>query len=258
MEHRRLGRTNLQVSRMGWGTVKLGRDQGVKYPEAFSLPTEADALAIVHAMLDLGITLIDTAPAYGLAQSRLGLAMGSRRDDIVLVSKVGETFDIQTGQSNHAFDGPSARSQLEASLQALQSDHVDVLLVHSDGDDLNNQRDDYIESLQRLRDEGLTRAIGFSGKTVEGHRKAIEWSDVLMVPMSLTDRSHEPLVQEAQQADVGVLVKKALNSGHLDGDSALRWCWHESPVEDAIASVVVGSVNPTRMQANGSVLSGQG
>jgi aryl-alcohol dehydrogenase-like predicted oxidoreductase len=258
MEQRALGTSELNVSRLGWGTVKLGRNQGLKYPTTFELPTDVQAIDIVLGMLDAGITLVDTAPAYGLAQARLGQALGARRDSVVLVTKVGETFDAQTGTSHFAFDGPSARATLEDNLRLLRTDHVDVLLVHSDGNDLANQRDDYISALLDLRSSGLTRTVGFSGKTVAGHQHAIAWADVIMVPLHMEDTSHVDVIEDAAEHGVGVLVKKALSSGHLDAEAALAWCWHDAPCAASIASVVVGSLSPQRMAANATVLNPQG
>ncbi len=258
VEQRPLGTSGLSVSRLGWGTVKLGRNESVKYPKPFDLPDDATAIDIVLRMLDLGITLFDTAPAYGLAQQRLGQALGARRSEVVLVTKVGETFDHTTGLSQYAFDPESARASLEHSLRLLRTDYVDLLLVHSDGNDLANQDDAFIASLIDLRCSGLVRAIGFSGKTVAGHEHAVTWSDAIMVPLNMHDASHNDIVNLASKRGVGVLVKKALNSGHLDAASALQWCWHDATCATAIASVVVGSLSPDRMAANAHVLSEQG
>ena len=72
MRPRRLGSTSLQLSPIGFGAFKIGRTEGAKYAEAYSLPSDAEATALVHAVLDLGITLIDTAPAYGVSEERVG------------------------------------------------------------------------------------------------------------------------------------------------------------------------------------------
>ena len=95
--HRPLGSTGLRVSPLGLGTVKLGRDQGVKYPQQFRIPDDAQALALLNQARDLGINLIDTAPAYGNSEQRLGPLLRGQRQDWVIVSKVGEEFD--DGQS---------------------------------------------------------------------------------------------------------------------------------------------------------------
>jgi aryl-alcohol dehydrogenase-like predicted oxidoreductase len=68
--HRPLGSTGLMVSPLGLGTVKLGRDQGVKYPNGFTIPDDQQARALLNQARGLGINLIDTAPAYGISEER--------------------------------------------------------------------------------------------------------------------------------------------------------------------------------------------
>ncbi|MFW8341556.1 aldo/keto reductase, partial [Klebsiella pneumoniae] len=69
---RPLGSTGLRVSPLGLGTVKLGRDQGVKYPNGFRIPDDQQARELLYLARELGINLIDTAPAYGVSEERLG------------------------------------------------------------------------------------------------------------------------------------------------------------------------------------------
>ena len=84
-----LGRTGLAVSPLGLGTVKFGRNQGVKYHSAFEIPDE-DALGdLLDLARSLGINLLDTAPAYGDSETRLGRLLRGRRDKWVIVGKVG-------------------------------------------------------------------------------------------------------------------------------------------------------------------------
>jgi aryl-alcohol dehydrogenase-like predicted oxidoreductase len=99
--HRPLGNTGLIVSPLGLGTVKLGRDQGVKYPNGFTIPDDAAARALLDQARALGINLIDTAPAYGVSEQRLGPLLRGQREDWVIVSKVGEEFE--NGQSRFDF-----------------------------------------------------------------------------------------------------------------------------------------------------------
>ena len=72
MEHRSLGRHGPDVSVLGFGAFKIGRAEGTKYPAAYPLPEEDEAGRILAGVLDLGITLLDTAPAYGLSEERIG------------------------------------------------------------------------------------------------------------------------------------------------------------------------------------------
>ncbi|MDP7069883.1 MAG: aldo/keto reductase [Phycisphaerales bacterium] len=249
MDHRPLGRTGLSVSRIGWGTVKIGRNAGVKYPAAFEVPSQADAEAIIHAMLDLGITLIDTAPAYGLAESRLGAALGERRREVVLCTKVGE--QCEAGRSTHDFSSEAVKRSVQQSLRRLRTDDVELVLVHSDGRDVEIQtQTDLVETLASLREAGLTRAIGFSGKTPAGTEHALDWADVVMCEYSIDVTEHEDVIARAVDAGVGVLLKKVLGSGHLDAPSALRHVLHDAPIAEAVASVVIGSLSPERMAAN--------
>ena len=72
LQQRPLGNTGMTVSVLGLGTVKLGRNQAVKYPEPFELPDDAQARRLIDRARDLGINLLDTAPAYGTSEERLG------------------------------------------------------------------------------------------------------------------------------------------------------------------------------------------
>jgi aryl-alcohol dehydrogenase-like predicted oxidoreductase len=253
MDQRPLGRTGIDCSRLGWGAFKIGRNAGAKFPSSYELPSQDEAIGIIHGMIDLGINLIDTAPSYGLSEERLGLALKDRRDEVVLSTKIGEQF--HQGESRYDFTSSAAVMSLQESLRRLQTDHVDLLLIHSDGRDQEILADEeYLETLLSMKEAGLTRAIGFSGKTPEGNRAAMNWADVLMIEYHSEDRSHEDVIAEAGKRQVGVLIKKALRSGHLPGDQALKFLYHDSPVADDITSLVIGSLNPERMQANAEVL----
>jgi aryl-alcohol dehydrogenase-like predicted oxidoreductase len=91
MQKRELGQTGIEVSPLGLGTVKFGRDQQVKYPWTFKIPDEKSVIELLALSQDLGINLLDTAPAYGTSEERLGQLLKNRQD-WVIVSKVGEAF----------------------------------------------------------------------------------------------------------------------------------------------------------------------
>ena len=126
--HRPLGQTGPMVSPLGLGTVKLGRDQGVKYPSGFQIPDDDEARRLLKLARDLGINLIDTAPAYGRSEERLGPLLRGQRHDWVIVSKVGEEFS--DGQSRHDFSAAHTRFSVERSLKRLETDCIDLVLVH--------------------------------------------------------------------------------------------------------------------------------
>ncbi|HIQ05259.1 MAG TPA: hypothetical protein EYH31_06125 [Anaerolineae bacterium] len=88
MRYRPLGRTGLQVSEIGPGTVELGVEYGIPIPGLPRRPTEADAIRLVHRALDLGINFIDTARAYGESEAVLGKVLQGRRHRVILVTKL--------------------------------------------------------------------------------------------------------------------------------------------------------------------------
>src|SRR5690606_3456949 len=126
--------TGVEISAIGLGTVKLGRDQDVKYPPGFQIPDDAQATQLLILALDLGINLIDTAPAYGRSEERLGPLLRGQRSDWVICTKVGEEFE--NGQSHFDFSPEHVRFSLERSLKRLETDYLDIVLVHSDGNDM--------------------------------------------------------------------------------------------------------------------------
>ena len=89
MEHRSLGQTGLALSTVGYGAFKIGRNQKIKYAQPFDLPTDDEADRLLNAVLDLGVTYIDTAPAYGLSERRIGRSLAHRANEFVLSTKVG-------------------------------------------------------------------------------------------------------------------------------------------------------------------------
>ena len=92
MDMRPLGDTGLVVSVIGFGAFKIGRNQKTKYAEAYDLPEQPEVDALLDRLIEEGISLIDTAPAYGCSEERIGrwLKRSGARDRIVLATKVGE------------------------------------------------------------------------------------------------------------------------------------------------------------------------
>jgi aryl-alcohol dehydrogenase-like predicted oxidoreductase len=250
--HRPLGSTDLLVSPLGLGTVKLGRDQGVKYPKGFTIPDDAMVRQLLGQAHELGINLIDTAPAYGSSETRLGPLLRGQRQQWVIVSKVGEEFDNR--QSRFDFSAAHTRFSVERSLQRLETDFIDLVLVHSDGNDVAILRDSGVyETLAELKREGKIRAFGLSGKTVAGGLLALEQGDCAMVTYNLNEQGELPVMDYAEQHGKGILIKKALASGH----ACLQP--HEDPVRasfelifahPAVSSAIIGTINPQHLTEN--------
>jgi aryl-alcohol dehydrogenase-like predicted oxidoreductase len=253
MTARPLGRTGLCVSPIGFGAFKIGRNQNVKYPSGYDLPDDRAVDRLLNGVLDLGINLIDTAPAYGLSEERIGRAIARRREEFVLCTKVGETFVVDDeGRAVSTFDFNEAaiRESVERSLSRLRTDAIDLLLLHSDGRDLHIlNHTDAVPTLLRLKDEGLVRCVGLSGKTAAGHHAALDWADVIMAEYHAGNRGEEVVIAEAAAAGVGVLVKKGLAAGHLSPGPAIRFVLSNPDV----SSLVVGGLNLDHIRENLSI-----
>lgn len=242
---RPIGETGLSVPALGFGAFKIGRNQGIKYPTPYDLPDEAAVANLLNSVLDMGCTLIDTAPAYGLSEARIGNAISHRRDEFVLSTKVGETYI--DGQSIFDFSAEGGRKSLERSLRNLKTDVLDIVFIHSNGEDRKIlEETDTVGTLQDFRSRGLIRAIGLSGKTIEGARSALAWADALMVEYHLNDTTHASLIDEAAAHGVAIFVKKGLSSGKLAPDEAIRFVLSN----ENVTSLIVGGLNVDHFESN--------
>lgn len=254
--HRPLGSTGLSVSPLGLGTVKLGRDQGVKYPSGFTIPDDDSARLLLSQARDLGINLIDTAPAYGRSEERLGPLLRGQRDQWVIVSKVGEEFE--SGQSRFDFSAAHTRASVERSLQRLETDCIDLVLVHSNGDDLRIlEHEEVYQTLALLKQEGKIRGFGFSGKTLQGGLKALEQGDCAMVTYNLNEQAELPVIDYAAAHGKAILVKKALASGHVclsPGVDPVKASFELLFAHPGVGSAIVGTINPLHLAHNVAIV----
>ncbi len=219
LSQRSLGNTGIEVSLLGLGLVKIGRNADVKYPAAFDLPSDNQVLELLTEAERLGITLLDTAPAYGSSEERLGRALQQLPDlaqRCVISTKVGETWD-PTG-SAFDFTADAIARSVERSLRRLGREQLDIVFVHSSGADVELLKQfKPLDTLQQLQRQGLVKACGFSGKTIAGGRLALQMgAQVLMVTYNSQETDQQPLFTEAAACGAGVLVKKPLASGYVD------------------------------------------
>jgi aryl-alcohol dehydrogenase-like predicted oxidoreductase len=243
-----LGNTGLIVPALAFGSFKIGRNQGIKYPQGYELPDDRACELLLNAVLDLGMTLIDTAPAYGLAEERIGTFLSSRRDEFLISSKAGERFE--NGVSVYDFSERALRESVESSLRKLRTDRLDLLFIHTPRDDLPVLNETpAVETFQRLKADGLTRFIGFSGKSVAAAAQSLAWADALMVEYNSQETSHEAVIEQAHRQGVGVLVKKGLASGHLPPNEAIEFVLQNAAVD----SLVLGGANIDHLRDNCAV-----
>jgi len=213
MLYRPLGRTGMTVSEIGFGCASWW---GMA---AFS---EADALRLVHAALDAGVTLFDTAPGYsrGEAEPRLGRALKGRTlDELVIATKAGTRFE--RGRMVRDMTLPAISASVEASLRRLGLSSLPLVQLHGPG--LDELTDEFAAGLQAVKARGLVRAIGvnsFDPAVIE-RAIALPVFDTVMIDYNVLRPERAPLVARAAAAGKGVLAGMALAMGHT-GLQALK------------------------------------
>ncbi|MCB1783467.1 MAG: aldo/keto reductase [Alphaproteobacteria bacterium] len=251
MDKRPLGHTGIDVSPLGLGTVKFGRNEGVKYPQGFAIPGEAFLADFLTLARDMGVNLIDTAPAYGESEVRLGRLLRGQREKWVIAGKAGEEFT--DGVSAYDFSPSHFEESLTRSLKRLNTDYLDVFLIHSDGRDeeiLGN--DDLIRAMQGFKDRGMVRAVGASTKSVAGGLMALELLDVVMATYNPSYTDEMAVLDQAYALGKGCLIKKALASGHVDafGGNPVEKAMDFALSHPGVSSVIVGTISPVHLDEN--------
>lgn len=251
MQKRALGSTGIDVSVLGLGTVKIGRNQQVKYPSGFELPDDKSVIELFELARSLGINFIDTAPAYGSSEQRLGELLPDR-DDWVIMTKVGEIFEEEQSRFDFSFD--HTIKSVEHSLKKLKRDVLDIVLVHSDGNDMDIINDGAaFDALEVLKNKGLIKAYGMSSKTVEGGCWVVENCDVVMATANLDYDDERPVLELAEKLNKGVIIKKGLQSGHADkasGGNGIETAFSHILNLPGVSSMIVGTISQLHLRDN--------
>lgn len=250
---RPFGNSDVQFSALSLGTVKFGRNQAVKYPQAFDLPDDAAIRTLLQQAQDHGMTTLDTAPAYGIAEQRLGCLL-PQRQHWQIISKAGEHYDAASGNSHYDFSANALRQSLENTLRQLKTDYLDCWLLHSDGNDLANLNDEVIKTFTDAKQQGWVRSIGASTKTVEGGEYALRYFDGIMMAASLAHTDEHPLFDIARQDNKGLILKKIYDSGWAlnseNKHTVMQQTLHQLFTCEAVSTAVIGTINPLHLQQN--------
>ena len=215
MEYRILGRTGLHVSALALGTVELGLDYGIVAPGAFGRPSEAEAQRLVHAAVDAGINLIDTARDYGESEAVLGRALRGRREQVILATKV--RAGAQSLPDSTALRREMLAS-LETSLQQLQTDYVDLWQIHNLDAEMLARVDVLAEVFAEARQSGKVRWAGGSTYGSALPMAALQTGafDVLQGTYSVLDqRLADRVLPMAAARNVGIVIRSILLKGAL-------------------------------------------
>ena len=195
MEKRNLGRTGMQVSVLGFGGSEIGYQHVA--------PQQVERL--LGSALDAGLNVIDTAECYFESEELIGRAVSHRRGDYYLFTKCGHAqgFDLPD------WDARLLAASIDRSLQRLKTDYLDLIQLHSCSKEVLRQGE-AIEVLQRARDEGKARFIGYSGDSQDA-RFAVECGafDTLQTSLSIADQEAIDLTLPlARERGMGVIAKR--------------------------------------------------
>ena len=215
METRILGKTGLSVSRLGVGMAEIGFEL-----TASDVKHAADVL---NAALDAGVTFLDTAACYDVSEELLGRAVSARRRDYTLATKCGH---VTGGYAGEAWTRATIRDSIDRSLKRLNTDVIDIVQLHSCSVEVLEQGD-AIDELEKARDAGKTRFIGYSGDN-DAAMYAVKSGrfDTLQTSFNLLDqKARYDLLAEAKKRNMGVIAKRPIANG--------AWGAEKSPSEYA-------------------------
>ncbi|MBM6387527.1 aldo/keto reductase [Paenibacillus illinoisensis] len=269
MELREYGNTGMKVSTLGFGGSEIG-----------SNVSKQDVETLLNTALDAGLNVIDTAECYGNSEELIGDVLSHRRDDYYLFTKCGHA----AGVDGPDWDAKVLEQTIDRSLRRLKTEYVDVIHLHSCSEEVLRQGA-VIEVLQRAKEAGKTRFIGYSGDTTDA-LYAIETGvfDSLETSLNIADQEAIDLtLPEARKRNMGVIAKRPianaawtfdtlpedaypfvywrrlqeLGYGFLAGndvqaavETALRFTLSTEGVDTAI----VGTTKPNRWQQNADLI----
>lgn len=208
-----LGRTGLEVTKLGYGAMELRGPGGFR-----GRAIDSDSAGqLLNAVLDAGINFIDTSPDYGVAEELIGEHIAHRRDDFFLASKcgcpVGELAPA-SGPREHVFTRGNVRAGVEQSLRRMKTDHLDLVQFHASPPKGVLEENDSVAELLDLQNEGKIRFLGMSGTlpNLTDHI-AMGVFDAFQIPYSALERDHEAAISEAATAGSGTIIRGGVARG---------------------------------------------
>ena len=234
-----LGRTGLEVSKLGYGTVELRN----AWPEARRV-TDTVAGELLNAVLDAGITFIDTSPDYGLAEEMIGRFIAHRREEYYLASKCACPM-VEGGA--HDYSRENVIANVEQSLRRMNTDYLDLVQFHGRPTLAELQRTGALEALEELRRAGKVRHIGASAWGTDlDELIATGTLDAFQIPYSLLERANEDRISSAARAEAGTIIRGgaargapaddknwAVTSAAVSGEQA-QSIWQRAGLDDLL------------------------
>jgi len=233
--------TDLLVSKIGIGTVRFGRNKGLKFSS--NIPSDEHLKNFLINAKELGINYLDTAPAYGSSEERLGKLLYRDRHNWVISSKVGESFDNETGRSIYNYGYEFIIEDIFESLRRLKTDYLDIVFVHSNGDIENRcDRWEIYSALRKMKEQGYVRYTGWSlTDKFESDLSIVDVSDVIMLTHN-KNSVNTKVLKHCRELGKSIIVKKPLDSGNIDAKKGYNYIL-KTNYNLEIASILTGTLN---------------
>lgn len=207
MEYKQLGKSSLQVSRIGFGCMSVK-------------PEQTDIQHLIDSAIDSGINYFDTADLYdkGINEINIGKALKAKRDKVIIATKGGNEWKADGSGWNWNPTKSYLLKAVEKSLQRLQTDYIDLYQLH--GGTIEDNIDETIEAFELLQQQGKIRYYGISSIRPNVIREYVKRSNIIsvMTQYSLLDRRpEESTLSLLQEHNIGVLARGAVAGGLLAG-----------------------------------------
>ena len=204
-----LGRTGLEVTRLGFGAMELRSNDGDR------AVSDEHSVRVLNAVLDAGINFIDTSVDYGLSEERIGKAISHRRDEFFIATKCGcpaTPEAVEAGE--HVYTRDNIEAAVDQSLRRMKIDRLDVVQFHGSPAQSVIEDNDAIETLQGLRDAGKIRFIA-SSSSLPNIRDHIDMGvfDSFQIPYSALSRQHEGIIAQSAAAGIGTVIRGGVAKG---------------------------------------------
>lgn len=227
METAILGRTGLRVTKLGYGAMEIrGRRVWNGRPV-----TDEQAEKILNAVLDAGITFIDTSYDYGMSEEYIGRYISKRRSEYILATKCGCTL-VDCGdhdETPHVWTRENLLHNIDVSLKRMRTDYVDLLQLHGPTPQ-QAEEGELVETLKDIQKAGKARWIGISSymPNIQPFIASGDF-DTFQIPYSAIEREHEDIIAQAAATGAGIIIRGGVGQGEPGAGRgpADRWAYWE-------------------------------
>ncbi|MBI2165822.1 MAG: aldo/keto reductase [Chloroflexi bacterium] len=270
---RKLGRTGLEVTVLGFGAMELrGPGQWRGRPLA-----PGQAQQVLNTVLDAGINFIDSSIDYGESEENIGRYISHRRSEYLLASKCGCLVDRSSAPPGepfqHVFTRKNISDGVDQSLKRMRTDHLDLVQFHGSPSKQVLEQEGAIQTLLDLKREGKVRFIGASSTLpdlVDHIRMGV--FDAFQIPYSALQREHEAAITQASKAGAGTIIRGGVARGvpgQGQGSEDVWNLWDRARLRDLLddmtqmefmlrftishpdlSTTIVGTLNPAHLKEN--------